>query len=112
LVTERAPSYLPLVAESGIVLNRATGTFNFTVTFTNTSSSAFGGPLWLLITGLPSGTTLANASGTTGTGLPYIAIAAPNGQLAPGASVTQLVAVSNPARVGLRPLVSVWGYAP
>jgi uncharacterized protein len=87
------------IAISGLLLNRATQLYNGTVTLTNTSASAIGGPIQLFFNGLPAGVTLANATGSQGGVLPYITSA---GALAPGASITIPVQfqVAAGARVG------------
>jgi uncharacterized protein len=87
------------IAISGLLLNRATQLYNGTVTLTNTSAAAIGGPIQLFFNGLPFGVTLANATGYQGGLLPYITSA---GALAPGSSVTITVQfqVAAGARVG------------
>ncbi|MET0323346.1 MAG: ExeM/NucH family extracellular endonuclease, partial [Duganella sp.] len=72
-------------ASSGLVLARATGKWNGTLTLTNNSATALTGPLQIALKGLPAGVTLFNASGTQG-GAPYITAAVSS--LAPGASIT------------------------
>jgi hypothetical protein len=82
------------VTRSGLRLNRATGLYSGTLTFTNTGTSALTGEIELVLAGLPSSVTLANASGVTGSGLPYLLI--PLGTpLAPGQSVTISVQFRN-----------------
>ncbi len=61
--------------------------FEQTVTITNTSKEAFHGPLALLLTGLPSGVTLQDASGHY-QGSPYVDLFGAKGSLAPGQKVT------------------------
>jgi uncharacterized protein len=73
------------IAISGLLLNRATQLYTGTVTLTNNSGATMGSPVQLFFNGLPSGVTLANATGSQGGLLPYITSA---GALAPGASVT------------------------
>ena len=53
------------VSPTGFVLNRSTGTFNANVTLTNNSTTTLAAPLWLVVSGLPTGVTLAQASGVT-----------------------------------------------
>jgi CSLREA domain-containing protein len=73
--------------ESGLRLNHATGLYSGTLTFTNTGGSLLSGTIELVLAGLPSSVTLANASGVTGSGLPYLLI--PLGKpLLPGQSIT------------------------
>jgi hypothetical protein len=86
----------------GFTYDRATGHFLESVTITNTSSSAFVGPLALALDGLPSGVSLFNASGTTaGTspaGSPYITLPL-SGALQPGQSVTVVLVFVDPGKV-------------
>jgi predicted extracellular nuclease len=70
---------------SGLVYARLTGQWGGTVAITNTSGVAITGPLQISLTGLPSGVTLVNATGSRG-GVPYIT--ANTGSLAPGATLT------------------------
>lgn len=85
------------VQRSGLVLNRATQTFNGTVTLTNTSGASIAGPLQLVFDDLPAGVTLTNATGTKN-GLPYLTVPA---ALTTGAQVNVPVQFSNPARVSI-----------
>ena len=73
------------VTGTGLLYNRVAHTFSGTITVTNTSASAIAGPVQVVLTGLPSGITLTNATGAEG-GSPYLTVSA--GALAPGASVT------------------------
>jgi hypothetical protein len=84
---------------SGLVYNRATQLFGGTITLTNTGTTTLNGMLEVVLTGLPSGVTLSNASGYTADGNPYILVSLPNNKLAPGASVTFTVRFANPKRV-------------
>lgn len=83
------------VAKSGLALNRSTGKYTGTVSFTNTSGAAINGPLQFRLDGLNAGVTLDNRSGTQG-GAPYISL--PNPSIAPGATVTVAVTFTNPSR--------------
>jgi hypothetical protein len=84
---------------AGLVLNRATQTFNGSITLTNTSTAAVDGPIQVLIAGLPAGVTLVNASGSR-KGVPYVS-AASVARLAPGASVSVPLSFANPTKVAL-----------
>jgi hypothetical protein len=70
---------------SGLVLTRATGRWNGTLTLTNSGATALTGPLQIALKGLPAGVALANASGSQA-GAPYITASVTT--LAPGASIT------------------------
>jgi predicted extracellular nuclease len=83
------------VAKSGLALNRSTGKYSGTVSFTNTSGALINGPLQFRLDGLTAGVTLDNQTGTQG-GAPYITLA--NGSIAPGATVTVAVTFTNPSK--------------
>jgi hypothetical protein len=91
---------------SGLVYSRATGLFSGTLTLTNTGSTALTGQLKVLLTGLPAGVTLANASGSAADGTPYILVSLPNNTLAPGASITFGVQFRNPNRLSFQYAIS------
>ncbi|WP_306391126.1 ExeM/NucH family extracellular endonuclease [Telluria beijingensis] len=80
---------------NGFSINRATGKTTGTVTITNTSDQPLGGPLHLVLNGLPAGITLDGPSGMQG-GAPYITL--PQASIAPGASVTVATAFTNTAK--------------
>ncbi|MDZ7637531.1 MAG: lamin tail domain-containing protein [Bryobacterales bacterium] len=71
------------ILRSGALFDRRTGRTVVRVTLSSLSGVALGGPLHLLISGLPSNFTLQNATGNFA-GTPYITL--PSG-LAPGATV-------------------------
>jgi predicted extracellular nuclease len=87
------------VFSSGLVLNRATRTYNGTIQITNTSGQAISGPINLVLDQLTAGVTLANAAGQF-QGRPYVTAGAAT--LAPGQSTTVAVQFNNPAnaRIG------------
>lgn len=95
------------VAISGLVFNRATQTFNGTLTITNTGARGLVGPVHARLDGLPAGVTLANAAGTNA-GAPYVSSAA---ALLPGASIGLPVRFANPSRVPLGYTVRVFSGA-
>lgn len=57
---------------SGPIYNPSTQLFNGNVTITNTGNVTLSGPFPLVFEGLPAGVTLANATGATGSGAPYL----------------------------------------
>lgn len=83
------------VAKSGLVVNRTTGKYTGTVSFTNTSGAVINGPLQFKLDGLTAGVTLDNKTGTQD-GAPYITLSA--GSIAPGATVSVGVTFSNPSK--------------
>jgi predicted extracellular nuclease len=83
------------IARSGLALNRSTGKYSGTVSFTNTSGAVINGPLQFKLDGLTAGVTLDNQTGTQG-GAPYITL--PNASIAPGATVTVGVTFTNPSK--------------
>jgi hypothetical protein len=80
---------------SGLGYNRRTKLFGGSITLTNNGTTPLSGELKIVFTGLPAGVVLANASGYTANGDPYILIdlATP---LAPGQSISFSVFFSNP----------------
>ena len=83
---------------SGLVYNRATQLFGGTITLTNTGPTALTGSLEVVLTGLPPGITLANASGYTADGNPYILVDLTNAPLAAGRSINFTVLFANPKK--------------
>jgi hypothetical protein len=90
------------IVQSGFTLNRSNGTWNGTVTFTNTSNAPLNGTLLFRLDGLTGGVTLANEAGIDG-GAPFVVL--PVSSLAPGASVSAATSFVNPGRVAI-------GYTP
>jgi predicted extracellular nuclease len=86
-----------LVQRSGLAQSRGGSTATGTVWLTNHSGAALTTPVHYLVPGLPSGVTLANASGSLN-GVPYITVAP---SLAAGAQISFQVKFNNPARVGI-----------
>jgi RHS repeat-associated protein len=89
------------VTFTGYVFNRIAGTFDTRATITNTSSSVLLAPMTLVVTSItPNSVTLANATGHTPDGLPFVAVPVPDSGLAPGASMTNiLLQFRDPTRV-------------
>ncbi|MEP7162825.1 MAG: hypothetical protein ABI747_03625 [Candidatus Moraniibacteriota bacterium] len=100
------------ITKTGFVLNRATNTFDTTVSIKNVSPFTVSAPIQLTVSGLPSGVTLANAAGTT-QGKPYVNVTVPGNKIIPNAIVTSiLLKFANPARIALAPALSVYGDIP
>lgn len=87
------------IQRSGLVLNRATNTFDSTVTITNAAATALLEPMKLIVTIDPPAVSLANATGFTPEGKGYVQIPLPAGRLDQGQSVSATVKISNPTRV-------------
>jgi predicted extracellular nuclease len=83
------------VGINGLAMNRLTGKFSGTVTFTNTSGKTLNGPLQFVLQGLSANATLDNKSGDFN-GSPYITL--PNASIAAGATVTVTTTFTNPTK--------------
>jgi hypothetical protein len=81
------------LAYSGYVYNRGSGTFDTQATLTN-HQSALASPVELVVTGLPANIALANASGKTASGAPFINIGSAG--IAQGASASVILKFSDP----------------
>ena len=96
------------VIRSGFVFNRATNTYDSLATVTNISTTDIVGPLSLVLTINPSTVTLANASGATADGKPFVDV--PVTTLSPGAAVPDiLLKFQNPDRVPFIATIQVLG---
>ncbi len=87
------------ITRSGLVLNRATSTYDSTVTLTNTSGTAVPAPISVVVSGLPGSVTLANKAGDTSDGKPYVSPMAPGSTLAPAGVLSFVLKFSNPTGV-------------
>jgi len=85
------------VTGSGLAYSRVTKTFTGTLTIENISNNTIDGPFQIVLTSMPSGVALVNATGTTG-GFPYITIPTVS-SLEPGQSASVNIQISNPAGV-------------
>ena len=85
------------ITRSGLVLNRATNTFDSTVTLRNTSSTAVIAPINAAISGLPTSVTLANKAGQTPDGKPYVSPMSAGSLLQPGGTLPFVLTFANPA---------------
>lgn len=83
------------VLQSGLSVNRFTGQFNGTVSFTNTTNAPINGSLRLVLEGLTAGVTLQNSGGTFD-GSPYVTL--PINSIAPGATVSVSTNFANPSK--------------
>ena len=98
------------VTFSGLVLNRATNTFDTVATIANIGSTPVFAPMTLTVTGISIGTVhLANATGTTAAGQSYLSLLSA-GSLNAGATLAPVVLkFSNPSRVGFSFTQSISG---
>jgi hypothetical protein len=84
------------IAQSGLTVNRFTGQFSGTVSFTNTTATPISGStLQFELEGLSAGVTLDNKSGEVN-GIPYITL--PGTTIAPGATVSVQTLFGNPSK--------------
>jgi len=86
------------VTNTGAVYSRATKLYTITFTVQNISGAAISGPINLVLTGLPSGITATNYTGTFHNN-PYWAVS--GSSLAAGASVSVTVTYSDPSGVSM-----------
>jgi len=89
------------VVRFGLIHNHATNEWNGTIRLINRGTSAFTGPIYLVLENLSAGVTLENASGADN-GMPYLKVAA--GTVAPGQAV-MVVLRFNTALVQYNPVL-------
>lgn len=95
------------ITKSGLLFNRTTSTYDTTVTLTNYTVT-IEGPLSLIITNLPAGVTLKNASGTTQDGKPFLLLPTAGEQINPGEKIPNIsLKFRNPARLNFVPSLMV-----
>ncbi len=87
------------ITRSGLVLNRTTNTFDSTVTLKNTSSAPVPAPIAAVASGLPSPVTLANKTGQTADGKPYISPMSPGSLLQSGGTLSFVLKFADPQRI-------------
>lgn len=94
----------------GFRYDRTEQVFVTSGTLTNMSSDVLLDPLSLVLTSVNSGVTLANSSGQTDDGLPFVSVPLPGGFLGPGERVQHLVLkFKNPSGTDIRFTTSVRG---
>jgi uncharacterized protein len=86
------------VAGSGFIFNRATQTYNGTVSVKNTSGSAIAGPIQVFVTISGTTLTLVNATDKQGGLLPYITV---NGGIAAGAILSVPIQISGTGNISI-----------
>jgi len=96
------------ITKSGLVLNRATNTFNSVVSITNISGAVLNAPLVLVISNIsPATVTLANPSGKGPSGNPFISVTVPGDGLGVGKNIADiLLEFTNPSRAAFTFTVS------
>jgi len=101
------------LTQTGLVLNRATRTYDTTISLANISDTLMTGPLMVSVSTIsPSTVTLTNATGTSATGSKVIAVPAQQ-SLNPGQSVGNIVLkFKNPNNVKFTFTTSVLGNVP
>jgi RHS repeat-associated protein len=99
------------ISYSGLVLNRTTNTFDTVATLTNTGTTPVFAPMLVAITGITvSSVHLANPSGTTDAGLPYVSVPLSGGMLGAGsASAPVVLKFADPNRVRFSFTQSIYG---
>ncbi|HEV3344130.1 MAG TPA: NF038129 family PEP-CTERM protein [Pirellulales bacterium] len=95
---------------SGLTFNAQTNLFYGQITITNTGTNDITGPLPVVVSGLPAGVTLNNASGNDGAGNPMVT--SPVTTLSPGQSTTVNVQFSNPTQSAIDYTLQVFDPAP
>jgi len=75
------------------VFNRKTRTYDGRFTLINVGEGAQAGPLYVLFTKMPKGTTLKNATGTTKSGMPFLKLTS---SIAAGGAMRFVVKIGNP----------------
>jgi hypothetical protein len=90
---------LVTIEKSGLVFNRATDSFDTTVTLWNERSTPLLEPFKLIVSIDTSEVSLLNATGITEAGLPYIQIPLPGGRLDQGQIIRALLKFGNPKQV-------------
>jgi hypothetical protein len=93
------------VQSTGLVYNRVEKQGTETFTITNTSAQTISGPVQLILSGLPSGVTAANSTGTFESN-PYWTVT--SGSLAPGASAQVTVTLAYPSGTNVTASTSVY----
>lgn len=86
-----------LSTSSGLAYSRVSKTFTGILTIQNISNGTISGPFQIVLTSMPSGVALVNATGIAG-GFPYITIPTAT-SLEPGQSASVNIRISNPAGV-------------
>ncbi len=95
------------IARSGLVLNRSTNTFDSTITLRNTSGAPVLAPISAVVSGLSNSVTLANKTGQTADGKPYVSPMPAGTLLQSGATLSFVLKFANPQRVGFTSILQI-----
>lgn len=87
-----------ILTSTGLMFSRTTHLYVGTVTVKNSTGQTIPGPVQLVFHNVTAGVTMANATGTTAGGDPYLTVVG-NGGLAAGQSVTLTMQFNNPGNV-------------
>jgi uncharacterized delta-60 repeat protein len=95
------------ITRSTVFLNRATNTYDSSTTLTNVANAPALGALNVVVSGLPSSVTLANKTGVTADGKPYVTPLAAGATLASGSSLSFTLRFNNPQRISFPSVLQV-----
>jgi uncharacterized delta-60 repeat protein len=95
------------IARAAPVLNPATSTYDSTVTLTNASGAPVLAPILAVVSGLPSGVTVANLAGQTADGKPYLSPMPAGTMLQPGATFSFVLKFADPQGVPFTGVVQI-----
>ena len=82
---------------TGLVLNRFTNTYDSSLTISNTSRQALAYPIAIVVQGLPTGVSLADAFDTSSEGFPFILTGTGGTSVSPNGTFGVVLKFSNPA---------------
>jgi YVTN family beta-propeller protein len=95
------------ITRSGLVLNRATNTFDSTITLKNTSGAPVLAPISGVVSGLPNSVVLANKTGQTADGKPYVSPMPAGTVLQSGATLSFVLKFADPQRVTFTSILQI-----
>lgn len=100
------------ITRAPLVYNRATRTFDATVTLRNIGSQTLGAPLFLVVSGLPETVSVNSATSLSAEGQPMVNMPLAAAGLAPGQSISNFVVrFHNPAQVKFSPALKVLSHS-
>ena len=95
------------ITRSTAFLNRASNTYDSSTTLRNVSNAPALGAINVVVSGLPGSVTLANKTGVTADGKPYVTPLAAGATLASGSSVSFTLKFNNPQRISFPSVLQV-----